>query len=140
MARVLMIEDNPNDQKLVSMLLASTFEFSYASSLQEAYRLLESGIPDVVLLDLNLPDSRGMCTLTSIVKMYPNLPIVVWSGADEAADAIHAGADEFLLKNGNLADVEKALQSAITRHKFKDVRQDISALQRMMESDKKGVG
>lgn len=137
MARVLMIEDNLTDQRLASLLLASSFDFTFAACLLDAIDHIRENPPDVALLDLNLPDSKGMDTLTSLVKMFPDLPIVVWSGAGEAADAIRLGADDFILKDGNIEVVHKALTSAIARHPFKSVREDIKALQKLIETDKK---
>lgn len=139
MAVVLMIEDNPYDQKLASDLLAGSFEFLYTQNLQDALTIMRTLTPDVVLLDLNLPDSRGMATLTELAKTFPEVPIVVWSGIGEAAEAIRMGADEFILKGtgGDIEVVRRALTSAIARHPFKSVREDIKALQKLIETDKK---
>ena len=55
----------------------------------------------MILLDLNLPDSRGLETLTTIIKMSPKMPIVVLSGlADDATtiEAVKLGAQDYLVK------------------------------------------
>lgn len=135
MPTVLMVEDNDADRRLVELLLASSFDLLYASSLTQAYEILTTQTPAVILLDLNLPDSRGMDTISELVKRYPKIPIVVWSGAGDITEAIHRGAEDFILKNGNLTAVEKALSEAIQRHKFTDVRQDIKAIQKMIEKE-----
>lgn len=137
LARVLMIEDNPNDQKLVSLLLATSLDFSFAASLEDAVNKIKECRPDAVLLDLNLPDSKGVETIRAIARQFPELPIVVWSGADDAANAVHAGADQFVLKDGDLTPVEPAIRSAMSTHKFKSAREDLHALQKMIETDKK---
>ena len=137
MARVLMIEDNQHDVTIARLILATSFDFAYAATFQDALEQLSKETPDVVLLDLNLPDSNGMETLAQLAKQHPDIPIVVWSGAGDAADAIRHGADEFLLKDGTLLGVQSALASAIARHKFKSVKEDISALQKLTKSDNK---
>jgi len=135
MARVLMIEDDLALQGVVRDVLGSSFEVAFADCLLDAIVVIKSQMPDVVLLDLNLPDSRGMATLTSLVNAFPNLPIVVWSGAGEAAEAIRLGADEFILKAGNMEAVHDALTRAIARHPFKSVREDIKTLQKFITKD-----
>lgn len=132
-----MVEDNLAHQKLAGLLLDNAYEFVFASTLEEAMQQMAVKTPDVILLDLNLPDSSGVDTLRSLVKAFPEMPIVVWSGVGEAAEAIHNGADEFLLKDGSFESVSRAIASAIARHKFRSVKQDVSALQKLLESDKK---
>lgn len=136
-AKVLMVEDNLNDQKLVKLLLAKSLDFTFAASVEEATSMIQTYRPDVILLDLNLPDSKGVDTVRAIAKLFPELPIVVWSGAADAAEAIHAGADQFILKDGEIDPVETAIRAAIAGHKFKAARQELTALQKMIESDKK---
>lgn len=136
-AKVLMVEDNINDQKTVGILLSDAFEFRFAESLALAKSYLKNWTPNIVLLDLNLPDSRGMDTLSDLIKDYPDMPIVVWSGAGDAAEAIRRGAEDFLLKDGVLKDVTEALTGAIARHKFSSVKEDIAGLRDRLENDKK---
>jgi len=135
MARVLMIEDNLNDQKMASLFLTSSFEIMFADTFQHAVDMTNLCLPDVFLLDLNLPDSKGMETLSSLVKQFPQIPVVVWSGAGEASEAIRLGADEFILKNGNIEIVKEALTSAMARHPFKSVREDIASLKKLIATD-----
>jgi len=140
MATVLMIEDNPNDFKMADSILSGSFEFTHAATLQDALGMMQAIIPDVILLDLNLPDSKGMSTLEALVKQFPDVPIVVWSGAGEASEAMRLGADEFILKNGNIETVRAALISAIARHPFKSVKQDIASLQKLIKTDRETDG
>lgn len=137
MALVLMIEDNPNDTKLVQLTLGSSFHFLYVETLAEAYKAVELARPDVFLLDLKLPDCQGMESLDRLVKDFPKIPVVVWSGADSAAEAVRHGAEDFILKGRELKAVEDALAAAIKRHAFTEVRRDIQTLQKMIENDKK---
>lgn len=135
MAKVLMIEDDPAHQKLASLLMEGAYDFAFANTVAEAAEYLKTQRADVVLLDLNLPDSMGMETLVAVVKLFPEMPIVVWAGIGDAAEAIRLGADEFILKNGDFGSVRDALASAIARHPFKSVREDIKALQKQIATD-----
>jgi DNA-binding NarL/FixJ family response regulator len=136
MQRVLMIEDNLLHQNVARRFLAHDFDFVFVGSFCEAVEQLSACNFDVALLDLNLPDSHGMDTLKQLVSKFPTIPVVVWSGAGDAAEAIRNGADEFFIKDGSIEGIKNALISAMARHKFAAVRSDISALQNMLKSDK----
>jgi len=104
--RILLVEDNPADYRLLRELLADagagSFVVSQASSLKEAVALAsgEAGF-DVVLLDLSLPDSRGLDTVHRCREAMPLLPVIVLTGQDDEAlgiQAIRGGAQEYLVK------------------------------------------
>ncbi|MDO8281900.1 MAG: ATP-binding protein [Thermodesulfovibrionia bacterium] len=104
MIRILLIEDNPGDARLIEeMLKESGIEFKL-----ECVTSLSSGIDEVrldgfsvILLDLGLPDSQGLITLTKLNDIRPEAPVIVLTGlADEATgmQAIKEGAQDFLVK------------------------------------------
>src|ERR1051326_8511676 len=103
--RVLLVEDNPGDARLILEMLRETqdldFELESLESLAPALaRLSRTGV-DVVLLDLGLPDSQGLETFSRVQAHLPNDPIVVISGLDDqsvALDAVRAGAQDYLVK------------------------------------------
>jgi signal transduction histidine kinase len=104
--RVLAVEDNPGDLGLVKEFLYSAiigrYKISSASLVSTALGMLGSEAYDVILLDLNLPDSRGLDTFTKIHGNFPQVPIVVLTGSTDeetAARAIIAGAQDYLFKN-----------------------------------------
>jgi two-component system, cell cycle response regulator len=67
---ILIIEDNPADKRLIKEVLAETnvgsFELEYAKSLSKGLKKISEKTFDIVLLDLSLPDSTGLETITSI--------------------------------------------------------------------------
>jgi sigma-B regulation protein RsbU (phosphoserine phosphatase) len=101
---VLLIEDNQGDADLVRLRLvesASALEVSYADRLSTGLAALAGESPTVVLLDLNLPDSRGADTFREVLDRAPRVPVVVLSGRDDvelAMTAIHHGAQDYLVK------------------------------------------
>jgi len=106
--KVLLVEDNPGDARLVEALLSEQtdgqFEVVNAKRLDEAMDLLENAEFDAVILDLGLPDSKGVETVdrTSETTREQRVPIIVVTGVlDEksAVDAVRHGAQEFLVKN-----------------------------------------
>lgn len=102
---VLLVEDNPGDALLVRVLLDEQPGYSFAvrhvETIEAARNLIEHEIFDVVLLDLSLPDSRGIDSLKSVQSLARNLPIGILSGNDDAALAAEVftqGAQDYLSK------------------------------------------
>ena len=110
--RVLLVEDNPADarylQEEIADVGAGRVKLTHVSRLEEALERLHKEDFDVVLLDLTLPDERGLDTLTRAQAEAPGVPIVVLTGMDDEALAIKAvreGAQDYLVKgqtDGNL--------------------------------------
>ncbi|HEX6070943.1 MAG TPA: response regulator [Longimicrobiaceae bacterium] len=103
--RVLLIEDNPGDARLVGELLGEMdcchTGFTHVERLSEGLAHLASAGADLVLLDLSLPDSTGLDTLLQVLHEAPDTPIVVLSGMrDEtiALQAVRSGAQDYLSK------------------------------------------
>lgn len=128
--RALLVEDNPADSFYVSKLLSSVrgpaerlgrFTTESVSSLDEALKALAGKRHDVVLLDLTLPDSRGIETLRAVRGAAHDLPIVVFTGVadvDVSLEALTLGAQDFLSKD-NLGPeiVTRTLRYAIERRR-----------------------
>lgn len=102
---ILLVEDNPGDARLVSEMLADaragTFVLVHIDSFTEALKRLTQQHFDIVLLDLILPDSRGLETLTRMQMAAPYIPIVVMSRMHDEALALQAvqhRAQDYLIK------------------------------------------
>ena len=121
--RVLVVEDNSGDANLIRWQLLErdneAFEVTLVSSLGQVRELLDQGFrPDVTLLDLNLPDSRGIETVERCRAML-NSPLVVLTGMDDSRsieEAIAHGADDYLGKGANGSTLRKAVRYALLRH------------------------
>ncbi len=131
---LLLVEDDAGDAILVEELLADSgirATLSLARSLAEAKELLRSaGIPGCILLDLHLPDARGLEVVTQVLAAAPGAPVVVLTGlAEESAGlaAVAAGAQDYLIKGQSPPDVfRRAIRYAAER---KHVEQAAAALQ-----------
>jgi phosphoserine phosphatase RsbU/P len=135
---VLLIEDNQGDVDLVRLRLvesASDLEVSYADRLSTGLAALAVESPAVVLLDLNLPDSRGADTFREVLESAPHVPVVVLSGRDDqelAITAIHHGAQDYLVKGQfdgqqlgramRYAVERKALQTALDMNRSQQLQ------------------
>jgi two-component system cell cycle response regulator len=125
--RVLLIEDNPGDARLVRELLTEEwdrFGIVLAGSMREALDRLAAESFDVVLLDLSLPDSQGFGTISSIRAQVPAMPLIVLTGfddADFAVAAVEAGAQDFLVKGQfEGGTIRRAIRYAITRRTLEE--------------------
>lgn len=106
---LLLIEDNPGDVRLISELLKDEYYYRYeitsAESISEATEKGRNNHFDLILLDLSLPDSSGLSTVETALKLFPASPIVVLTGySDESLwnEAIKLGVEDYFEKN-NLA-------------------------------------
>jgi diguanylate cyclase (GGDEF)-like protein len=112
LVQLLLIEDNPGDVRLIELMLNDSgrekFRLTVANRLATGKSLLQEQLFDLVLLDLTLPDGYGLMTFRELLKLAPNLPIVVFSGLDDEGMAIQMvqnGAQDYLVKgqvDGNL--------------------------------------
>ena len=124
--KVLLVEDNPGDSKLIQIMLADAgadyFESETVERLSDGLRRLERGDIGLVLLDLSLPDSQGLETFTQLHARAPQIPILVLSGLNDttvAVQAVHEGAQDFLVKgqvDGQL--LVRAMRYAIERKRM----------------------
>jgi signal transduction histidine kinase len=138
---VLLVEDNPGDAELLVELLresaparagqeaaaAPPERVLCAGRLAAAREMLRDGAVDVVLLDLSLPDARGLDTLAQVRAAAPRLPVVVLTGlADEgvAVQALQAGAQDYLVKGAVTGvGVRRAIRHALERQRLLDAAQ-----------------
>jgi diguanylate cyclase (GGDEF)-like protein len=105
--KVLLVEDNPGDARLVREMLndaaASTeFDVHHVERLAEArQKLMQNGTTGCVLLDLSLPDARRLEALMQLRAAAPDVPIVILSGLQDellAVKAVQEGAQDYLIK------------------------------------------
>ena len=104
--RVLLIEDNLGDAKLVRLMLSAAegpgFELRHVTDLQTALVQMKLQAFDVLLLDLNLPDSRELNTLGRVHAHDPSIPIIILTGnvldQQKAVEALDKGAKDYLIK------------------------------------------
>lgn len=103
--RVLLIEDNPADARLIEIMLSKakgiSFDLEWVKELSSGIKHLAESRFDLVLLDLSLPNSLGLNTFTTAYARISHTPIVILTGLDDeetALTAIHKGAQDYLIK------------------------------------------
>ncbi len=142
--RVLLVEDNAGDARLVREHLrdadgALPFVLDSFPTLAQAAGALAGARPDIVLLDLSLPDSFGLETLARWQLTAPELPVIVLTGSDDEALAVAAvreGAQDYLVK-GRIdgALLAQAIRYAIERKRAQEeLRSANDELERRVEA------
>jgi DNA-binding NarL/FixJ family response regulator len=121
--KLLLIEDNPGDVRLVKELLGTVqgvhYDLDTAGSLAEGQAHCRANQHQALLLDLNLPDSRGLETVKSVLAKDCQLPIVILTGLNDeqlGTRAIELGAQDFLPKGSLTTELlDRAIRYAIER-------------------------
>ncbi len=129
--QILLVEDNESDILLIEEELRGSasvpFTLTHASRLTEALESIQSVNYDVVLLDMNLPDSTGLDTLARIVERSPETAVVLLTGNEDAAlgfEAVKQGAQDYLIKGqapGPL--LFRVIRYSIERQRLENERQ-----------------
>ncbi|MEA2164387.1 MAG: hypothetical protein QOK37_2514 [Thermoanaerobaculia bacterium] len=143
--RVLLIEDSPIDAHLIRSILRSTsFQLTTVDRLSEGLAVLRSSAIDVVLLDLNLPDSSGSETLQRILEQTSGIAIVVLTGNDDehtALDAVALGAQDYLIKgSANGETIVRSIRYAYERSRAdEDRRRSEERFRALVENSSDGI-
>ncbi|MBM4446485.1 MAG: response regulator [Chloroflexi bacterium] len=124
--KILLIEDNTGDVRLIREMLAempdASWELESVGQLSTGLECVAKQQPDIILLDLGLPDSQGLETLDKICSKTTTVPIVVLTGLDDeaiASEAVHKGAQDYLLKDDiNVRLLRRVMRYAIERKRM----------------------
>ena len=124
--RILLFEYCTADADLVAEHLDHSdqnFNLSMVKRLADGIDLLDQNRFDVILLDLSLPDSRGIDSLRSVMKVASEAVIIVLTGADEeelSLEALHVGAQDYLYKDRLSEEIlRRSIRYAIERSNLK---------------------
>ena len=104
MASILVINDDPVQLHLLaSWLEKDYFAVNRFVCSEEAWRWLQEGnVPDVIVLDLGLPDGQGLEMVVGLKKNFPNIPLFILTGValghDTTIQALNSGAADVFIK------------------------------------------
>lgn len=119
---ILVVDDEPQIQKMLGILLdVENYKIVESLTGKQAIRMAASIKPDLVLLDLGLPDMNGKDIITAI-REWSQVPIIVLSACsldEEIAAALNMGANDYVTKPFNvdvlLARINASLRSSVVR-------------------------
>jgi signal transduction histidine kinase len=131
--RILLIEDNPGDARLIKEYLSDLKNIEYtlqiSDRLQSGLEILENEFIDIVLLDLKLPDGEGLSNVEQIFSIAPNIPVIVLTGLNDETTAINAvkmGAQDYLVKDKVESELLiRAIRYAIERKRAEEEHQKL---------------
>ena len=119
MARVLVIDDDPSLLRALRLGLGAVgHEVATASNGATGVALAATGSPDLVVLDLGLPDIDGLEAATRI-RGWSDVPIIVLSAADaeeRKVAALDGGANDYVTKPFGMAELEARIRAALRTH------------------------
>lgn len=126
MSSLLLIDDDEG----ISLVLREFFEgkgfdFLNAKTGEEGIRIAIKELPDIILLDLNLPDLKGMSILKEVKSIYPDIGFIVltgYGGLDEAIEAIKLGAEHYFQKPVDLDELSIVVDRCLS---IKGLRQEV---------------
>jgi PAS domain S-box-containing protein len=137
--RVLLIEDSASDARVIQSILRSRCDVVWVETMVDALPALAAGQFSAILADLDLPDSRGLATVNTLVRNAPRIPIIVFTGHDDDVLAMRAmaeGAEDYLVKgNVDALGLLRSLRYAIQRkHAERAIRDSEARLRAVIAS------
>ncbi|WP_363347407.1 response regulator transcription factor [Methylocystis echinoides] len=116
--RVLVVDDEPQILRVLRpALIASGYQVVGAATAAEAFAALRDGMPDIVILDLGLPDMDGKEALRKM-RILTNTPIIVLSARDRETEKVMAldfGADDYVEKPFGMDELLARMRTALRR-------------------------
>lgn len=118
MASVLVVEDQPNLRRsITTALLEAGYSVEPASTLSDATRILATN-PDLILLDIMLPDGDGLDWLRTLRQHNTEIPVLVLTARDSIEDRVRgldSGADDYLVKPFSIDELLARIRALLRR-------------------------
>jgi DNA-binding response OmpR family regulator len=117
-AHVLLVDDHPKALEIFELRLKSIgHRVTIAHNGEVAISIVERDKPDLVVLDVTMPEVNGYQACRAIKRLHPTLPVIILTAKTEPADrywALQAGADDFLNKPIDPAFLVQKIQSLLS--------------------------
>ncbi len=134
--QVLVIDDDASLNRLLTDQISRIgFQAHGARSRAEAVAVMETLVPDLMIIDVRLPDGNGLDLLQEFGGRCPIIMLTAYGSVDQAVRAVHSGASDYLLKPVSFQNLELAVQRAFATVELKrDVRYWQSQAQRIADT------
>ena len=128
MKKVLIVDDDPENRAVVSEMIGGTFQTLTASGGKDGVRMAASEIPDLVLLDINMPDMNGfeVCRKLREAQVTRHIPVIILStlsDMDSRVEGLNLGADDYITKPFHGRDLIARIQARLRRIEL-DLREE----------------
>lgn len=120
MAKLLVVDDHPLFREGFAHMARSLrpdWEVCFADSAGQAMAAVETAAPDLLIVDIGLPDENGFTLVQALADRRPPLPVLLISGRDDAAVRVRAracGARGFVAKSVDFEQIAAAIDAALT--------------------------
>jgi len=131
-ASILVVEDEPAIQELISVTLARNgHQVRQASNVNEAGEAIAQTLPDLILLDWMLPDGSGPALARRLrgearTKEVPIIMLTARAGDDDKVAGLEAGADDYMTKPFSPRELEARIQAVLRRRAPQLSREDVA--------------
>lgn len=136
--KVLVVEDEKSISNfIVAILAANNYDVVTARTGQEAYSLITSCCPDIVILDLGLPDMNGIDVLKA-VREWSILPVIVVSARTNEKDKVEAldlGADDYITKPFGTAELLARIRMALRHTRTSGTNREVAQSGKFVAGD-----
>ncbi|MFM2031231.1 MAG: hypothetical protein RI927_851 [Actinomycetota bacterium] len=127
--KVLIVDDEPNIRDLLSTSLRfAGFSVHAVANGADAVHAAEKGAPDIILLDVMLPDMNGFSVTKKIRSMGINAPVLFLTARDETEDKITGltvGGDDYMTKPFSLDEIVARINAILRRTKAAEVEESV---------------
>ncbi len=116
--KILIVDDEPSIRNSLKLLLEDRFDVTTAADGESALGIAERESPDLILLDVTLPNLDGMEVMRRIKDRSRDIPVIMLTGGAgvrAAVQAIKSGADEFLSKPFDIPELQRVIGSLIDK-------------------------
>jgi DNA-binding NarL/FixJ family response regulator len=123
MINIVVVDDHPLMQEGIKIAVDNSIDMKVtgkASNWGELLTILNDHIPDIIILDINMPDKSGLDILKDLQNQHPHLPVLILSMHSEkrfAVRTLKAGAMGYLNKSSISDELEKAIRRIVSRNK-----------------------
>lgn len=121
---VLLVDDQPDFLEPISFLLKSNgYDVSLASNGKQAIDIIRLNTPDIVFLDIQMPEMNGIEALENIRKISKDLPVVMLTGhpdEENQAEAKRLGVSGFFTKRGNVWQLPSIIETILKERKKRE--------------------
>jgi len=118
-SKILVIDDDPDILKVLKANLElNNFTVSTASSWTEGAKIISGAVPDLIILDLMLPDKDGIDICRSVRETHPGLPIIMLTAKDKISDKVaglESGADDYMVKPFETPELVARIKACLRR-------------------------